>query len=93
MGFSCLRTSIAWTRIFPQGDELEPNEAGLAFYDRLFDEMAKYNITPLVTLSHYEMPYGLVKNTVAGAAARLSDSLSVTLARCSSAISTRSNTG
>lgn len=61
MGFSCLRTSIAWTRIFPQGDELEPNEAGLAFYDRLFDEMAKYNITPLVTLSHYEMPYGLVK--------------------------------
>ncbi|MCC3748589.1 6-phospho-beta-glucosidase [Rouxiella badensis] len=61
MGFSCLRTSIAWTRIFPQGDELEPNEAGLAFYDRLFDEMAKYNIAPLVTLSHYEMPYGLVQ--------------------------------
>lgn len=50
------------TRIFPQGDEQQPNEAGLAFYDRVFDEMAKYNITPLVTLSHYEMPYGLVKN-------------------------------
>ncbi|QHB31923.1 6-phospho-beta-glucosidase [Yersinia canariae] len=62
MGFKCLRISIAWTRIFPQGDESQPNEAGLAFYDRLFDEMAKYNITPLVTLSHYEMPYGLVKN-------------------------------
>ncbi len=62
MGFKCLRTSIAWTRIFPQGDEEAPNEAGLAFYDRLFDEMAKYNIQPLVTLSHYEMPYGLVKN-------------------------------
>ncbi|AHM75081.1 glycoside hydrolase family 1 protein [Yersinia hibernica] len=62
MGFKCLRISIAWTRIFPQGDEQQPNEAGLAFYDRLFDEMAKYNITPLVTLSHYEMPYGLVKN-------------------------------
>lgn len=62
MGFKCLRISIAWTRIFPQGDEEQPNEAGLAFYDRLFDEMAKYNITPLVTLSHYEMPYGLVKN-------------------------------
>lgn len=62
MGFKCLRISIAWTRIFPQGDEQEPNEAGLAFYDRLFDEMAKYNITPLVTLSHYEMPYGLVEN-------------------------------
>ncbi|MCG8710068.1 6-phospho-beta-glucosidase [Brenneria sp. 4F2] len=62
MGFRCLRTSIAWTRIFPQGDEDTPNEAGLAFYDRLFDEMAKHNIQPLVTLSHYEMPYGLVKN-------------------------------
>ncbi len=62
VGFKCLRISIAWTRIFPQGDEEQPNEAGLAFYDRLFDEMAKYNITPLVTLSHYEMPYGLVKN-------------------------------
>ena len=61
MGFTVLRTSIAWTRIFPQGDEAEPNEEGLAFYDRLFDEMAKYNITPLVTLSHYEMPYGLIK--------------------------------
>ncbi|CQJ62762.1 glycoside hydrolase family 1 protein [Yersinia intermedia] len=62
MGFKCLRISIAWTRIFPQGDEQQPNETGLAFYDRVFDEMAKYNITPLVTLSHYEMPYGLVKN-------------------------------
>ncbi|MDF7659847.1 6-phospho-beta-glucosidase [Erwiniaceae bacterium L1_54_6] len=61
MGFTVLRTSIAWTRIFPQGDEAEPNEEGLAFYDRLFDEMAKYNIQPLVTLSHYEMPYGLIK--------------------------------
>ncbi|EOI3556327.1 glycoside hydrolase family 1 protein [Cronobacter dublinensis] len=60
MGFSCLRVSIAWTRIFPNGDEREPNEAGLAFYDRLFDEMAAHNITPLVTLSHYEMPWGLV---------------------------------
>ncbi|WP_158781553.1 glycoside hydrolase family 1 protein [Pantoea sp. BAV 3049] len=62
MGFTVLRTSIAWTRIFPNGDEAEPCEAGLAFYDRLFDEMQKYNITPMVTLSHYEMPWGLVKN-------------------------------
>lgn len=61
MGFTCLRISIAWSRIFPKGDEREPNEAGLAFYDKLFDEMAKYHITPLVTLSHYEMPYALVK--------------------------------
>ncbi len=61
MGFSCLRVSIAWTRIFPNGDEQEPNEAGLAFYDKLFDELAAHSITPLVTLSHYEMPWGLVK--------------------------------
>ena len=61
MGFSCLRISIAWTRIFPNGDEQQPNEAGLAFYDRLFAELAAHNITPLVTLSHYEMPWGLVK--------------------------------
>jgi len=62
MGFSCLRVSIAWTRIFPNGDEQQPNEAGLAYYDKLFDELAKHNITPMVTLSHYEMPWGLVKN-------------------------------
>lgn len=62
MGFSLLRISIAWTRIFPNGDEASPCEAGLAFYDRLFDEMAKYGIAPMVTLSHYEMPYHLVKN-------------------------------
>ncbi|MGR7342117.1 glycoside hydrolase family 1 protein [Klebsiella aerogenes] len=62
MGFNCLRVSIAWTRIFPNGDDAEPNEAGLAFYDKLFAEMAAHNITPLVTLSHYEMPWALVKN-------------------------------
>lgn len=60
MGFSCLRVSIAWTRIFPNGDEAEPNQKGLEYYDKLFDEMAKYGITPLVTLSHYEMPYHLI---------------------------------
>lgn len=70
MGFNCLRVSIAWTRIYPNGDDAEPNEAGLAFYDKLFDEMAKHNITPLVTLSHYEMPWALVKTTAAGAAGR-----------------------
>ena len=61
MGFSCLRVSIAWTRIFPNGDETTPNEAGLAVYDKLFDEMISKGMTPLVTLSHYEMPWGLVK--------------------------------
>lgn len=62
MGFSCLRVSIAWSRIFPQGDETQPNEAGLAYYDRLFDELARHHIQPMVTLSHYEMPLGLVQN-------------------------------
>ena len=60
MGFKCFRTSIAWTRIFPQGDELEPNEAGLQFYDDLFDECLKHGIEPVITLSHFEMPYHLV---------------------------------
>ena len=61
MGFKCFRTSIAWTRIFPKGDEDTPNEAGLKFYDDLFDELLKYNIEPVITLSHFEMPYHLVK--------------------------------
>ncbi|MBU5361035.1 6-phospho-beta-glucosidase [Enterococcus raffinosus] len=60
LGLKCFRTSIAWTRIFPNGDELEPNEAGLQFYDDLFDECLKYNIEPVITLSHFEMPYHLV---------------------------------
>ena len=61
MGFKCFRTSIAWTRIFPNGDEETPNEAGLQFYDELFDELLKYGIEPVVTLSHFEMPYHLAK--------------------------------
>ena len=56
MGFTTFRLSISWPRIFPNGDELEPNEAGLAFYDQVFDELHKYGIEPLVTISHYEMP-------------------------------------
>ncbi|GFP74546.1 6-phospho-beta-glucosidase [Clostridium fungisolvens] len=61
MGFKCFRTSIAWSRIFPNGDELEPNEEGLKFYDDMFDELLKNNIEPVITLSHFEMPYGLAK--------------------------------
>ena len=61
MGFKCFRTSIAWTRIFPNGDETEPNEQGLQFYDDLFDELLRYGIEPVITLSHFEMPYHLVK--------------------------------
>ncbi|MGT2749942.1 glycoside hydrolase family 1 protein [Streptococcus orisasini] len=60
MGFKTFRLSIAWSRIFPKGDEKEANEAGLAFYDKVFDELNKYGIEPLVTLSHYEFPIHLV---------------------------------
>ena len=61
MGFKCFRTSIAWTRIFPKGDETQPNEEGLKFYDDMFDELLKYNIEPVITLSHFEMPLHLVQ--------------------------------
>ncbi|STY43210.1 Aryl-phospho-beta-D-glucosidase BglA [Listeria grayi] len=59
LGLKCFRTSIAWSRIFPNGDETEPNEAGLQFYDNLFDELLKYDIEPIITLSHFEIPYHL----------------------------------
>ena len=59
MGLKAYRMSIAWTRIFPNGPEQSPNEAGLAFYDRVFDELNKYGIEPVVTISHYEPPYAL----------------------------------
>lgn len=61
LGFKVFRTSIHWTRIFPTGEEETPNEAGLQFYDRLFDELLKYGIEPLITISHYEMPFCLVE--------------------------------
>lgn len=59
LGLKCFRTSISWSRIFPTGEEEEPNEKGLAYYDRLFDEMLKYGIEPVVTISHYETPMAL----------------------------------
>ena len=61
MGFKVFRTSIAWSRIYPNGDDAEPNEAGLQFYDDLFDECRKYGIEPLVTISHYETPLHLAQ--------------------------------
>ncbi|PKM65845.1 MAG: 6-phospho-beta-glucosidase [Firmicutes bacterium HGW-Firmicutes-2] len=61
MGFKVFRLSIAWSRIFPNGDDLEPNELGLKFYDDVFDECLKYGIEPLVTISHYETPLNLAK--------------------------------
>lgn len=62
MGFTVFRLSIAWSRIFPKGDETEPNEEGLAFYDQVFDECRKHGIEPLVTISHFELPYALAEN-------------------------------
>lgn len=61
MGFKCYRFSIAWTRIFPKGDETTPNEAGLAFYEQVIDECVKHGIEPVITISHYEMPLHLAK--------------------------------
>lgn len=62
MGLKCFRTSIAWSRIYPKGIEEEPNEAGLQFYDDLFDELLKHNIEPVITLTHFEMPLYLAQN-------------------------------
>ncbi|WP_125707351.1 glycoside hydrolase family 1 protein [Lacticaseibacillus porcinae] len=61
MGFKLYRLSIAWTRIFPNGDEKEPNRAGLDYYRHVFELCHQYGIEPLVTISHYEMPYHLTK--------------------------------
>lgn len=61
MGFKTFRLSIAWTRIFPKGDELEPNEKGLAFYENVFRECHKYGIEPLVTITHFDCPMHLIK--------------------------------
>ncbi|WP_047688909.1 glycoside hydrolase family 1 protein [Kocuria sp. ZOR0020] len=61
MGFKTFRFSIAWSRIFPNGDDATPNEEGLAFYDRVLDELEKHGIEPLVTISHYETPLHLAR--------------------------------
>ncbi len=61
MGFKCFRLSIAWTRIFPNGDDAIPNEEGLKFYENVFDECLKHGIEPLVTITHFDVPIHLVK--------------------------------
>ena len=61
MGFKALRLSVAWSRIYPNGDDAEPNEKGLQFYDDVFDECRKYGIEPIVTISHYETPLHLAR--------------------------------
>ncbi|MFQ2151170.1 6-phospho-beta-glucosidase [Aeromonas sanarellii] len=60
MGFTVFRTSIAWSRIYPRGDEREPNAEGIAFYRALFEECKKHGIEPLVTLCHFDVPMHLV---------------------------------
>ncbi len=62
MGFKCLRISIAWARIFPNGDDIVPNEEGLKFYEDLFSEMHKHGIEPIVTVCHFDIPVTLIKN-------------------------------
>lgn len=73
MGFKAFRMSIAWSRIFPNGDDSEPNEEGLRFYDDVFAELKKYNIEPIVTISHYETPLNLAKKYNGWADRRLID--------------------
>ena len=65
MGFKTFRMSIAWSRIFPKGDEEEPNEEGLKFYEDVFKECKKYEIEPLVTITHFDCPMHLI-NTYGG---------------------------
>ena len=61
MGFRVFRMSINWSRIYPTGLETVPNEEGLKFYDNVFHELNNAGIEPLVTISHYEIPYALVE--------------------------------
>lgn len=60
MGFTCLRVSISWARIFPIGDEEAPNEEGLRFYDHVFDALLQHGIQPVVTICHFDTPVGLI---------------------------------
>lgn len=61
MGFKCYRFSFSWSRIFPTGEEKEPNEAGLKFYEDFIDELLKYHIEPVVTMCHFDIPLALVE--------------------------------
>ena len=61
MGFKVFRMSISWSRIYPTGEEAYPNKEGIQFYHNVFDELRKYQIEPLVTMTHYELPAALVE--------------------------------
>lgn len=73
MGFKVYRFSINWTRIYPTGEEETPNEKGLEFYDRVIDELRKYGIEPLITISHYELPFALTEKYNGWASRKLID--------------------
>lgn len=62
MGFKTLRFSVSWSRIFPMGTEQEPNEEGLRFYEDLVDECRKYQMEPLITINHFDVPLGLIRS-------------------------------
>ncbi|MBG9367506.1 family 1 glycosylhydrolase [Streptococcus sp. NLN64] len=59
MGYSVFRLSVSWARIFPNGDDSEPNQAGLDFYRSVFEECHKYGIEPLVSIWHFDTPLSL----------------------------------
>ncbi len=73
MGFRVFRFSINWTRIFPTGEEEEPNEKGLEFYDGVIEECRRYGIEPLITISHYELPFALTQKYNGWASRKLVD--------------------
>ena len=89
MGFRCFRLSIAWTRILPNGDDAQPSEEGLAFYDAVFDECHKYGIEPLVTICHFDTPIALIKNTAAGRTAAWWMPMCTTVRCCSTGTGAR----
>lgn len=59
MGYSVFRLSVSWARIFPNGDDAQPNQAGLDFYRSVFEECHKYGIEPLVSIWHFDTPLSL----------------------------------
>lgn len=93
LGLKVLRTSIVWTRIYPTGEEEAPNEAGLACYGKLFDCLLAHGIQPLITISHYEMPWTSSRSTSAGGTVASPTSASAMPIPSSSASAPRSSSG
>lgn len=55
-GFKSYRMSINWTRIYPTGEESNPNQEGIDFYHKVFDTLIEKNIEPIVTIAHFDVP-------------------------------------